>query len=43
MQERLCERTLYRIAEVGVAVNKTMKATKVLAERGRVRSHGHLT
>jgi hypothetical protein len=26
-----------------VAVNKTMKATKVLAERGRVRSHGHLT
>ncbi len=43
MQERLCERTLYRIAEVGVAVNKTMKATKVLAERGRVRSHGHFT
>ncbi len=42
MQERLCKRTLYRIAEVGVAVNKTMKATKVLAERGRVRSHGHL-
>jgi hypothetical protein len=43
VQERLCERTLYRIAEVGVAVNKTMKATKVLAERGRVRSHGHFT